>query len=221
MYKKRRWLGLCVYIVVFAVGCQSPTSQALPSTITTPPSETSLLRQYHQRDSVIQLLQAGDIVLRLGNDLTSYMLSQLNQDDQSFSHCGVVSIENGKPYIYHAIGGDYNPNQKIKRESPTTWLAPQSNRAIGIARLQLSPMQRQSLQDITQQYYREGRIFDLDFDLETDDKLYCAEMIYKALRTCTTDSNFISTAHRFGRTYVGVDNIYHHPNAMLVCKLQY
>ncbi|HYC29018.1 MAG TPA: hypothetical protein VEB42_09380, partial [Chitinophagaceae bacterium] len=36
-------------------------------------------------DSCIQLLQAGDLLVRRGDDMTSYMLSQLNLKDKTYS----------------------------------------------------------------------------------------------------------------------------------------
>src|SRR4051812_41975620 len=64
----------------------------------------------------VSVIKSGDIITRLGSDITSEMIRQFNQKDKSFSHCGIASIEHDTVFIYHAIGGEFNPDQKLKRE---------------------------------------------------------------------------------------------------------
>ena len=68
------------------------------------------LQNHHDVDSAISLLQSGDLVMRRGIDVTSFMLSQMNLKDKTYSHCGIVEIEYGYPFVYHSIGGEDNPN---------------------------------------------------------------------------------------------------------------
>src|SRR3954468_9375414 len=51
-------------------------------------------------DSVIHLLRNGDLALRTGADATSVMLRQMNLTNKTYSHCGIVMIENGYPFVY-------------------------------------------------------------------------------------------------------------------------
>jgi hypothetical protein len=153
--------------------------------------------------------------------MTSYILSQFNQFDRSYSHCGVVIIENNKPYIYHCIGGEYNPDQRLKREPWNVWFSPESNLDAGAFRLKLDSTQKQRLVDNVTAYYKAKKMFDMDFDMKTDDRLYCAEMIYKAVIHAVGDTSYIPLTRALNREFVGVDNLFRNPNASIIWQLRY
>jgi hypothetical protein len=61
----------------------------------------------------------------------------------------------------------------------------------------------------------------MKFDLNSDDRLYCAEMVYKAFsRTFETDTFFETTNHK-GFKYVSTDNIFINKDAQLLCHMVY
>jgi len=159
-------------------------------------------------DSAITLLQSGDLVVRSGKGTTSYMLMQMNQKDKTYSHCGIVVIENGYPFVYHSIGGEDNPDARVRRDSANYFFSPLNNFGFGIYRYDLEPENITKLENVVRQYYREKRKFDMDFDLKTDDKLYCAEFVYKAVNTAAADSAYIGITHAFGYTFVGIDDLF-------------
>jgi hypothetical protein len=174
----------------------------------------------HMIDSGIHLLQEGDIVLRTGNDITSTMFCKMNLKDKTYSHCGVVMIENGYPFVYHSIGGEDNPNETLRRDSASFWFSPLHNTGFGILRFGFTTLQTDSLKSIVLSYYASKKKFDLDFDLKDDNKLYCTEMVYKSLNYAI-DSNFIPTTKWIGKEYVATDNFTHHPKAHLICQVRY
>lgn len=208
-----RFLALAILILASCKNAKKP--KAAPQTVQNELENANLC------DSVSKCLRSGDLVFRLGNDITSYMLSQLNQNDKSFSHCGIVSIENGSPFIYHAIGGEYNPDQKIKREAPKQWFSPKNNLMVAVSRLDLDSNKTRKLVETVQTYYKEGKKFDMEFDLNTDDRLYCAEMIYKSIQHAAADSNFIPTTAAFGKKYVGIDDLFRNVHASFICRVRY
>lgn len=172
-------------------------------------------------DSSVHLLQNGDLVLRTGADATSYMLRQMNLTNKTYSHCGIVMIENGYPFVYHSIGGEDNPDEKLRRDSASFFFSPVSNERLGIARLDLSGSQIGLLHDIVQRYYKMAVPFDMDFDLATNDRLYCAEFVYKAIREATADTGYFSQTKLLAKTYVGVDNLYDRRHAKIICDIRY
>jgi hypothetical protein len=172
-------------------------------------------------DSGIRMLRTGDLVVRMGADMTSYMFSQINQTDKSYSHCGLVVVENGKPYIYHSIGGEDNPDQILKKDSAAFWFSPSNNLGFGIVRYSIDKAAIDSLTSVVLGMYNEKRKFDMDFDLKTDDRLYCAEFVYKALNQVVNDSEYIKPVTVLGYTFVGVDNLFLHEQAKLICQLRF
>jgi len=180
-------------------------------------------RAYLQRnaplvDSMLQLLQEGDILLRRGSGPDSYMLSQMNKTDKTYSHCGLVHFINSKPYVYHCIGGEDNPDQKMRLEPATQFCTPMYNKGIGLARMTLQPTQLAQLMTISAGIYATKPLFDLSFDLNTDTQLYCSEFVYKAVLQATGDAQFIPLSQGMGRNYVGIDDLYHNAHTALIWK---
>ncbi|MEI8279857.1 MAG: hypothetical protein WCG87_08830 [Bacteroidota bacterium] len=172
-------------------------------------------------DSGIHMLHTGDMVLRTGADATSYMLCQMNRSNKTYSHCGLVSIENGYPFVYHCIGGEDNPNELLRRDSAGFFFSPANNLGFGIVSFDLSDTQKKDLSQVARHYYIQGIKFDMDFDMKTDDKLYCAEFIYKSIQQVTHDSSYFTMTHFVGRTYVSVDNLFESPHAKRVCEIRF
>lgn len=172
-------------------------------------------------DSSIRLLRSGDLVLRTGSDAISYMLRQMNQKNKTYSHCGIVMIENGYPFVYHSIGGEDNPDETLRRDSASFFFSPAHNQRLGIARLGLSDKEVARLHGLVQQYHQAAVRFDMDFDLQTDDKLYCAEFVYKAICAATGDTQFFPLTSLFGKEYVGVDDLYENKHAEIICDYIY
>src|SRR5205823_1030742 len=102
--------------------------------------------------------------------------------NKTYSHSGIVVIEDGKPYVYHSIGGEDNPDAVLRRDPASFFFSPLNNFGFGIARYDMADSTIGKLKGIVKQYYKEKIKFDLDFDLKTDDRLYCAEFVYKAVR---------------------------------------
>ncbi len=139
-------------------------------------------------DSAISLLRSGYLVLRTGLGADSYLLAQMNRKDQTYSHCGIVMIENGYPFVYHSIGGEDNPDARMRRDSADFFFSPAHNIGLAVLKYDYSDGQADELRQVVTQYYKQRPKFDMQFDLKTDDKLYCAEFIYKAINKATGDS---------------------------------
>lgn len=172
-------------------------------------------------DSCVSLLQTGDLVVRRGDDMTSYMLSRLNKREDKYSHCGIAVIEAGVPYIYHSIGGEDNPDEKMRKESAEYWFSPANNLAFGIYRYDMSDSRISSLIHHIDSLYQSGVMFDMDFDMSTDERLYCSEMIYKSVLAATQDSAYLQIENGYGRLFTGVDNLYLSPHAKRVCQIKF
>jgi hypothetical protein len=162
------------------------------------------------------LVHSGDIITRTGNDFTSQSLKALNQRDKTFSHCGIASIENDSVFVYHALGGDWNPDQKIRRDPFVLFAGPYSNNEMGIFRFDLDLAEIANLIKVTRHFYEEGISFDMAFDLKTDDKMYCAEFVYKSLVKGSGGKLHFSLSHIGNFEFIGVDDIILHP----ACKKQ-
>ncbi len=175
----------------------------------------------HKRDSCLRLLQTGDLLLRTGNDMTSRIFRELNQFDKTYSHGGLVVVEGGYPFVYHSIGGEDNPDERLRRDSADFFMSPGNNLGFAIARYRFPDSAAGNLETVIRDYYSRRPLFDMDFNLETDDRLYCSEFVYKAVITATGDTGFIPLTSMLGYRFVGIDNLFMNANAFFVCELKY
>jgi len=167
------------------------------------------------------MLRTGDLVLRTGNDMTSRMFCEFNRVNKTYSHGGLVIVEDGYPFVYHSIGGEDNPGERLRRDSAQFFLSPANNLGFGIVRYNLGDTSLLRLKEVIGVYYRKRPLFDMDFSLETDDRLYCSEFVYKSLVAATGDSSFIRPTRFLGYEFIGIDDLFICPNAIFVCEIKY
>jgi hypothetical protein len=104
----------------------------------------------------------------------------------------------------------------------------------------LEPREVESGRNEITNYYKQGIRFDSLFEMQTDDKMYCSEMIYKALLKATNNRiklNMTTPSHAdkvmyshftgvpvekvSGAQQVAIDNLYLHPACQLVKKFSF
>ncbi len=209
-----RWL--CGCLIFFNTSCrQSKVKKELVSNfskslLSNTGFNTGNEKLQNQLVVTKKLIESGDIITRTGNDFSSQSLKTLNRKDKTFSHCGIANMENDSLFIYHAIGGEWNPNQKIKRESFEAFTNPAENNLMGIYRFTFLKETKQHLLKIIQQSYMSDILFDMDFDLKTDDKMYCSEFVYKSISRASGNKIIFNHSFINNFEFVGVDDITQH-----------
>ena len=61
----------------------------------------------------------------------------------------------------------------------------------------------------------------MKFDLGTDDKLYCAEFLYKAINKTMYDTGYIKPTSVSGMRFVGTDNLFLNKHARMIWRAVY
>lgn len=214
-----RWL--CGCLIFFYAACK-PTP-AYNKLVTSPADSIAAVQKIQRAtDSIAglqSLIRTGDLILRKGNDFTSESLGSLNRRDKSWSHCGIASIEGDSVFVYHALGGDFNPDQKILREPVTVFGDVRGNRAIGIFRYGIDTGRIGTLMDTVKSYYRQGIRFDMEFDLATDDRMYCAEFVCKAYERGTGGRLKFPLSRIGSFAFIGVDDLFLLPGCAPVKRI--
>ncbi len=172
-------------------------------------------------DTAKKTVASGDLVVRTGNDFTSESLRSLNQRDKTYSHCGIASIENDTVFVYHALGGEFNLDQRICRDRFEDFAAPEGNRGIGIYRYGLSAAEIKSLMITVKKLHTMGIMFDMKFDLQTNDHMYCAEFVYKSYVMGTKGKLQFNTSHIGDFAFIGVDDLFLQPLCTVQKKILY
>jgi Permuted papain-like amidase enzyme, YaeF/YiiX, C92 family len=175
----------------------------------------------HLVDSAVSMLHTGNIVLRMGHGADSKLLSELNARDKSFSHCGIVMAENGYPFVYHSIGGEDNPDERLRRDSASFFFSQLNNSAIAIVHFDFKENDVNELRQVVSGFYKSRPRFDMKFDLSTDDQLYCSEFVYKAINKAMKDTSYIAATTLLGHRFVGIDDIFMNDHANIVWRIKY
>jgi hypothetical protein len=207
---------------MLAAACSSPKGKEVKYTA----ADSAMHREWQpaNQEMVAQAcarLQTGDLALRTGADATSHMLRGMNQKNGTYSHCGIVVIEGGQPFVYHSIGGEDNPDAFIRRDPAALFFSPGTNEGGGAVRLALPPDAIARVVDTARLWYRQKRSFDMAFDLGTDDALYCAEFVSKAVTRAAGLPGLFSRSHLSGFEYVAVDDLYEGPGTRSICSFRF
>ncbi len=153
----------------------------------------------------------GDLAVRCGRDFTSQSLRKLNRRDTRFSHCGLVRIEQNQAFIYHAMGGEFNPTQALIREPLVDFVNPNHEICFAIFRLDSTLVSLERTFAQIDRDYQNKLPFDMDFDLNTTDRMYCSEWVAHCLQKGLNHSMPFNISQIGSKSFIGVDDIFLHP----------
>lgn len=211
------WLLLGAGVAVLPYSCREAYSREASSLARNLRVRANLGRISHGK----ALLKDGDLVLRTGNDFVSLTLRQFSRQNKTYSHCGIVRIVHGRVMIYHAIGGEDNPDARLRKDSFESFCNPEHNLGFGVFRYRLTSVQHRRLDSIVDLDYRLRIRFDMKFDLGTDSSLYCAEFVYKALTRATGEPHFMPVSQIGSFRYVAIDNLFLNNHCYPVYQAQF
>ncbi len=154
-------------------------------------------------------LKDGDLVLRHSRGFVSDAILSFSTREPEFSHSGIIRKIDGVTYVYHATGGEENVSNAMKRDKLALYCHPAAVFKFGVFRYDIPDDEMQEFLSILDEHYANKMEFDLDFAMETDDVMYCSEMIYKAMDEVRgPERNFLGLSKVGDKPYVAVDDLY-------------
>ncbi len=183
--------GTCTFVLLslFFFSCTIRDKQEESITVVRNPYDSS---NNLIKEGVLSVKE-GDLLLRNGQEFSSQFIKNFNRTDKSYSHAGIIFFKNGYPYVYHIVPGDENPDQKLRADSLKKFCNPRKNFGFAIYRYNINEAEIKSLRESIEQWYQEGISFDSTFNLKTNDRMYCSEMIKKGLAKATDNRIIIAT----------------------------
>ena len=235
-------ISFILSIVLFATACTDDNGNpGARKAIVLPDSVLNV--RWKAIKSLEDSIHEGDLVLRCGSDITSESLRDFSQKEKLYSHSGLAFMHNGEMLIYSNMAGDINPDEVMRRDYVDSFLTPANNIAAGVYRYDFSAEELNRLKTIVEAHYENKLQFDMNFDLATDNKMYCAEMIAKSIEQATSgrmlipksdvtddlrqkylkialDKKIVPSAKSVEqRKYWSIDNLYLNPHCHEVIKL--
>lgn len=122
-------------------------------------------------------------MVRNGTDDISRAARSFNRVDTGFSHCGIVIFESDTVFVYHALGGIYNPGQNLMRQPVDSFCNPKENDKVAFFRYGMNEGQINNLKNVVRKHFEQKLLFDMFFNFDTDDRMYCSEFVFKSLNT--------------------------------------
>jgi uncharacterized protein YycO len=134
-----------------------------------------------------KMLQDGDLVTRSDDDFESITLQNFSNTDRTYSHSGIAFKEDSGFVVYHSMTGAENPSGSCRKDPIDSFVNPVKKTGFGIFRYALSAHEKEQLHAIVKHNHQVGIPFDVTFNINSDDSLYCSEMIYKGLKAATNN----------------------------------
>jgi hypothetical protein len=132
--------------------------------------------------------RTGDLVFRRGKSVESQAVL-LTDRNSGYSHVGILFLSGAKPFVIHAVPpGPGNEEGLIRCESLGSFLSFEKSTRAAVYRV--PGIGEKTLERIVQwgrRSFDERLKFDDEYDLTTDHKLYCTELIWKCYRSAGID----------------------------------
>jgi hypothetical protein len=144
-------------------------------------------------------LKNGDLILRRGRSVESFTVFLLDKN-RDFSHVGLIVRENNVPYVIHIVPG--KPGYVLKERTPE-FLKQSKASHYAVYRPVFGTHQLDKVAAQALIFFQDHRVFDNNYDMETDSALYCTELVIKAFRNANIPLNDIlpQELHLFNGCY--------------------
>ncbi len=157
------WIGVLPLLLLLAACRRTPAAQSiLPADIR---------------------LEAGDVVFRQGNGLTSRAVRAADSDGR-FSHIGIVVNENGKLKIIHAVPDEpdfQGDKDRVKMERPELFFGLTQASCGKVMRPRNARAAQLAARKACEVYAR-GTLFDHTYNDRDTTSMYCCELIEHCFR---------------------------------------
>lgn len=148
--------------------------------------------------TTLSKINNGDLILRCGRSTESFAV-YLADDNSEFTHIGIISIENEITYVIHAVP---HKNKLVKKENINEFLKSKNASKYAVYRSNYNPFFLNKVVKEANSFYTQKYEFDNEYDLTTNTKLYCTELVLKAfnnvglsLKVKTKEFNYMLGKH--------------------------
>lgn len=161
-------------------------------------------------------LENGDLIFRHGNGFFSNYFKNTSNVEQIYSHGGIVYIHNDSIYVIHSEASEFTGIGGVKKEPLDVFL--DNINTWGVYRIDTTQDIRDSVVLNAIKYIDANTQFDFDFDNNSDEKLYCTELIATVINKTMKREVIVPNNTFRGKPYYAIDDTYLIPEVKLVTK---
>jgi hypothetical protein len=170
-------MPLSLAALACAAGCVPPASSA--SSVS---GEETLLPP-GAGETALPLLRDGDLVVRRGRGLFSDLFRTVGGSEAPYSHVGIVHLGRGTARVIHTEASELTGRGHARVEPLDSFIAAERADAAALYRpVGVPPGALEGAVAAALEMAEARTPFDTAFDLETENRLYCTELVWLAFR---------------------------------------
>lgn len=148
------------------------------------------------------------LIFRLGDGYFSDIFRRVSSREKRFSHSGILHRADERYKVYHIEANEFT-GKGIVRDEPLESFIDHS-REWALYAINAPDSMKAEIVKQARIFFESEIPFDLDFDLASDDKLYCSELVAKSINNAFGEELITPGLHIAGRYFYGLDDIYNH-----------
>jgi uncharacterized protein YycO len=153
-----------------------------------------------------QLLESGDIVVRMGKGLWSDYFAGISKHEKLYSHSGIIVKINSALFVAHEDADDLTGQGSARLVTYAEFVADSSR--LAIYRVKVSVIKRNDIAQKALSLAVRAVPFDIKFSLDTTDALYCTEFVWYSILASTGLDIVPNKSLLMGRQYISVEDLY-------------
>lgn len=159
----------------------------------------------------------GDIVMKMGYGMVSKIISKQLSEEKELSHCVIVYKKNGEEYLLHSISGDLGPEDGVQKISFKEFYKDLKPNSLFVLRHKSDEIKRSEISQEALKINNMNIPFDLGFDKNNNEKMYCSEFVEVTLNNVFSN-HFFKTKRINGTDIYTFNSLMGHKDFEIVNK---
>lgn len=160
----------------------------------------------------------GDVLFKDGGGFWGGLAARFSSNDDGYGHVGIVAAaDDGGLVVIHAGGDPVSQDGRVQKTPFDSFIG--ASRAIGLYRPALDEAALSRALDYAERAAVRAAPFDAAFSLETEDALYCTELIWRALTAGAGEDAAPNKSMRAGKVYIALDDLQASPVLLPMLRL--